>query len=252
MRKLFFILLLICAFCTNGKSQLVPDSLFRQANAAYMAKDYAQALQLYGQLVQAGYVSAELYYNMGNACYRQEQLANALLWYERALRLDPSNADIRANIAFVNAQTVDQMEQMPEFFLQRWWKALSALFSSTGWAVVSIVCALLFFTVLAFFLLSSRVERRLRLLLAAILLLCVTVLSVVFACRQLPQNLPEEAIVTAYSVTVKSTPDASGTDLFTVHEGMKVRVTDRVGDWMEVLFPNGNKGWIRKNQAEMI
>lgn len=252
MRKLLYIFLLVCAICVNGKSQIMPDSLFLRANEAYMEKKYDQAVQLYGHLVQAGYESAELYYNLGNAYYRQEQLAYALLWYERALRLDPSNADIRANIAFVNAQTVDQMEQMPEFFIQRWWKSFSSLFSVTGWAVVSILCALLLFTTLAFFLLSTRVERRLRLLLVAILLLFMTVFSVLFACGQMPKNIPDEAIVTAFSVTVKSTPDVSGTDLFTVHEGMKVRVADSVGDWMEVVFPNGNKGWIRKIHAEII
>ena len=252
MRRLFFIFLSVCSFCVYGASVASSDTLFRQANDAYVEKDYGKAVALYGELVQAGYCSSELFYNLGNAFYRQGELAHALLYYERALRLDPSNADIRANIAFVNSQTVDQMEQMPEFFLHRWWLALSEIFSSTGWAVVSILCSLFFFTALAFFFLSSNVERRLRLLLVAFLLLCVTASSIGLAFRQLPENHVEEAIVTAYSVTVKSTPDASGTDLFTVHEGMKVRVSDRVGDWMEVVFPNGNKGWILKRQAEII
>ena len=255
MQRKFFILLLVCSFCWTVSSATQadsPNSLFRQANEAYMGKAYDTAVQLYEQLVREGYESADLYYNLGNAYYRQEQLAYALLWYERALRLDPGNADIQANIAFVNAQTVDKMEQMPEFFLHRWWNALAVLFSSTGWAVVSIVCCLFFFALLALFLLSSRVERRLRLAVAAFFLLCAVMLSVLFARRQLPANRPEEAIVTAYSVTVKSTPDASGTDLFTVHEGMKVKVTDQVGDWMEVLFPNGNKGWIQQRQVVVI
>lgn len=229
------------------------DKIFSDASEAYRQKDYPKAIVLYESLVEKDYASADLYYNLGNAFYRQNQLAQALLWYERALRLDPSNADIRANIAFVNSQTVDQMEVLPEFFLKRWFNALRSLFSATGWAVVSILCCLLFFAGIACFLLAGSLQHRIRIAVADTVVCLLLVLSIGLAFSQKHAlERTDEAIVTAFSATVKSMPDASGTELFTVHEGMKIRLTDEVGEWVEAVFPNGNKGWLQSRQIAVI
>ena len=241
--------LLLCGVVQAGPAEKV----FGDANDAYRRKDYETAAQLYDSLIARKTVSAELYYNMGNACYRLNRIGEALLWYERALRLQPSNADIRANIAFVNSQTVDQMEVLPELFLKRWFSALRNLLSMKGWAVFSIVCALFFFAVLVLFLLSGDLRRRIRLLALDGCLLLLLALGIGMALAQKKAlERTDEAIVTALSVSVRSMPDASGTELFTVHEGMKVRLTDEVGEWVEVLFPNGSKGWMLSRQLTVI
>ena len=253
MQKIGICLLWACLLLGGGVQAGPADKLFGEANEAYRRKDYGTAVQLYETLIAQEVVSAELYYNMGNACYRLNRLGEALLWYERALRLQPSNADIRANIAFVNSQTVDQMEVLPELFLKRWFSALRNLLSVKGWAVFSILCALLFFAVLAFFLLAGDLRRRIRLLALDGCLLLLLALGIGMALAQ--KNALErtdEAIVTALSVSVRSMPDASGTELFTVHEGMKVRLTDEVGEWVEVIFPNGSKGWMLSRQLTVI
>lgn len=237
----------------NGTDARSADAVFSEASKAYRLKDYPRAIALYESLVDKDYVSAALYYNLGNACYRDNQLAQALLWYERALRLDPSNADIQANIAFVNSQTVDQMEVLPEFFLKRWFSAFRSLFSVTGWAVVSILCCLLFFAGIACFLLSSTMQHRIRIAVADVVVLLVFLLSLSCAFSQKHAlERSDEAIVTGLSVTVKSMPDMSGTELFTVHEGMKIRLTDEVGEWVEAVFPNGDKGWLQSRQIAVI
>lgn len=248
------LLCLIClslSFCTIAAPAEM-DRQFRQANEAYVKKDYNRAAKLYEELIAGGCSSASLFYNYGNVCYRQNELAQALLWYERALRLDPSDDDIRANIAFVNTQTVDQMEVLPEFFLKRWWTKLGQSLSLTAWAVLSIILAFLMAGLLVWSLLSAGPGRRVRLLFVSIAVFILLIISVLICFSQRRQLSVTEAIVTDLSVTVKSTPDVSGTDLFTVHEGMKVRQTDRMGDWVEVVFPNGNKGWILKKQMETI
>lgn len=228
-----------------------PD--FRSANEAYQRKDYAQAVQLYGQLAASGYRDADLYYNLGNACFRQNQLGQALLWYERALRLRPHDADIKANIAFVNSQTVDQMEVMPELFFKRCFRWLRDLGTATAWGVVSVLCSLLLFASIALLLMTRDMRRRIRCLVAGVCFTLGLVISVGFAFAQKhAMERSDEAIVTACSVTVKSMPDASGTDLFTVHEGMKVRLADAVGDWVEAVFPNGSKGWVEKRKLTVI
>ncbi|MBO4774326.1 MAG: tetratricopeptide repeat protein, partial [Bacteroidales bacterium] len=124
MQKIGMCLLLACLLLAGPVMAGSDGELWQEANDAYRRKDYGTAVSLYEKLIANEAVSADLYYNMGNACYRLNRLGEALLWYERALRLQPSNADIRANIAFVNSQTVDQMEVLPELFLKRWFSAL--------------------------------------------------------------------------------------------------------------------------------
>ncbi|MBR6920131.1 MAG: tetratricopeptide repeat protein [Bacteroidales bacterium] len=253
MQKIGMCLLLACLLLAGPVMAGSDGELWQEANDAYRRKDYGTAVSLYEKLIANEAVSADLYYNMGNACYRLNRLGEALLWYERALRLQPSNADIRANIAFVNSQTVDQMEVLPELFLKRWFSALRNLFSQKGWAVFSILCALLFFIVLAFFLLAGDLRRRVRLLVLDGCLLLLLALGVGMAIAQKRAlERTDEAIVTALSVSVRSMPDASGTELFTVHEGMKVRLTDEVGEWVEAQFPNGSKGWVLSRQLTVI
>ena len=246
-------LLWVCLLFGGGVQAGSANKMFGEANEAYRRKDYGTAVQLYETLIAQESASAELYYNMGNACYRLNRLGEALLWYERALRLQPSNADIRANIAFVNSQTVDQMEVLPVFFLKRWFVSFRNLFSPDGWALLSIVSSLLFFMVIALFLLSGGLQRRIRLLAVGVVLLLLLSLAVCMAVSQKHAvERTDEAIVTALSVSVRSMPDVSGTELFTVHEGMKVQLTDEVGEWVEVIFPNGSKGWMQSRQLTVI
>lgn len=252
MQKLGLILLSF-TFISVLNAENSAEVIFRQANDAYMQKDYVKALDLYEQIAHDNFKSVDLYYNLGNAYYRQNNLAKALLWYERALRLDPSNGDVKANIAFVNAQTVDQMEVLPELFFKRWSVAFCNMFSLNTWAVISIILCFLFFAALAYFMVSNNMSVRLKMLFLDICFFICLIVSISCALVQKKHlNFHDEAIITALSVTVKSTPDESGTDLFTVHEGMKVKIIDSVGDWMEVTFPNGNKAWILKRQAEVI
>ena len=110
--------------------QAQTDSLFAVANEAYKQKNYQNAIHSYSDLVSLGYQSPTLYYNIGNAYFKSEQLAKSILWYERALRLAPSNEDILHNLAFANNQIIDEMDIVPEFFLKKWIRSLYNLMSS--------------------------------------------------------------------------------------------------------------------------
>lgn len=249
LKRIIFGLFII--FTVNVHAQ--SDSLFDAANEAYKQKKYENAVELYSDLISAGYQSASLYYNLGNAYFKNNQLSKSILWYERALRLDPSNEDIIHNIAFANRQIVDEMDVLPEFFLKSWIKSFYNIMSSTGWAITSLVFSLCFFPFLAFLLLTSHAKRRVIMFFCAIITAVLMLTSISFALIQKNNSIrKDEAVVTHLSVTVKSMPDQAGTDLFTVHEGLKVTIIDKVGDWIEVLFPNGNKGWIRQTSVEVI
>ena len=246
------ILMCLC-FLISIISYAGVENQFDKANQSYIKKDYIHAIRLYDSLIVKGVKSAELYYNLGNAYYKNENLSKAILWYERALRLDPSNEDIKHNIAFVNQKIVDDMEIMPEFFLTEWIKNIYNLRSSNQWAIIAIAFCLVFLCVIVFMLLSSVNKRRIYLFFTAIIIFIFFALSLTFAFIQYNQRIrSDEAIITQLSVIVKSMPDESGTDLFTVHEGLKVKIEDKVGSWMEVVFPNGNKGWIQRSMVEII
>ena len=229
------------------------NELFEKANQAYNQKEYSQAITLYEDLVKEGYVDAIVYYNMGNAYYKDGQLAKSLLWYERALRLEPANEDIKHNIAFVNQQTIDKMEIQPEFFLKEWIGAIQNLFPSRGWAILSVVLGVCLCVSVVLMLVFSTSKGRTSMFLSACVCFILAIVSITFANLQAKNaHRTDEAVIMRKMLTVKSTPDTSGTDLFTVHEGLKVRITDEAGSWIEVRFANGNKGWIMKETVEII
>ena len=252
MKKSRIIILFLFALLYSTQIQ-AQDSLFKQANERYNKKEYEAAISTYQQLIDSGYSDAVLYYNLGNAYFKSNQIGYAVLWYERALRLAPNNEDIRHNLAFANQQTIDNIEALPPFFLTTWRLAVQNLFSAKGWAVLSIVlCIVLVCCILLIFLISGY---RLRMMFFSLscLSLIAMVLSIVFAGLQTSNlNRTDEGIVIQSSVTLKSTPDSSGTDLFTVHEGAKVEITDQAGEWVEVRFSNGGKGWMLAEDMEKI
>ncbi|MDY0015032.1 MAG: tetratricopeptide repeat protein [Bacteroidales bacterium] len=253
MKNFVAIIFVLCFILQDFTAQSQVDTIFDKANKAYMQKDYPTAIHLYTDIISAGNVSADVYYNLGNAYFKNSQLSQAILWYERALRIDPSNEDIIYNIVFANSRITDEMETMPDFFLKRWFKSMYSSLSSMAWAVTSLVLCVCLFIFLVVLLLSASAKRRIFLFFASVLLFLLLAMSITFAYLQHKQSLrDDEAIIMRMSVAVKSMPDKAGTDLFTVHEGLKVRLLDKVGNWIEVVFPNGHKGWIEETAVEII
>ncbi len=231
----------------------VDDSLMSRGNDAYQQGDYETAAACYYEIVDHGNEGAVLYYNLGNACFKCKQTAEALLWYERALRLDPSNEDIKHNIAFANQQITDKIEVLPQLFIVRWWNALSRSMTATGWAVMAVVFAALFALSVALMLVSRRRWLSVAAVVLAFVSLLIAVFSLIFATKEAKRYVNQsEAIVMQSVVNAKGTPDESGTSLFVIHEGLKVAVTDRVGGWLEIRLPNGEKGWVEASAVEVI
>ncbi|MBO4481512.1 MAG: tetratricopeptide repeat protein [Bacteroidales bacterium] len=246
-------LLILCLMLFSASYAESYQQLMQRANTAYQQQQYAEAVALYQQIADAGNEGSVLYYNLGNAYYKTDDLSHALLWYERALRLDPRNEDIKHNIAFVNRQLVDRIEVLPELFITRWWNALSKSLTSNTWAILSIIfCALMFLSVVLL-LVARRPWLRSLGLATTVLCLLLTVFSIIFAHKEAVryEKFPE-AIVMQPVLNAKSTPNATGNDLFVIHEGLKVGVTDRLNDWLEIKLPNGEKGWVPAQGVEGI
>lgn len=225
--------------------------LFSQANAQYAEGNYAEAAAQYEQVI-AEQPSAEAYYNLGNAYFKQGELAQAILAYERALRIEPSYKDAKHNLLFAQSRIVDNIEDTQSFFLSNWLKAIRNALNQQTWMILSIVlfiCMLIGFFLFAF---SQTVWVRKTAFYTSLVALLISLVACINAGSLHHRDTARaEAIITQGIVNAKSSPDRSGTDLFTVHEGTKVVITETIGDWCCIHVGN-YIGWMPLAHLERI
>lgn len=225
--------------------------LFSQANAQYAEGNYAEAAAQYEQVI-AEQPSAEAYYNLGNAYFKQGELAQAILAYERALRIEPSYKDAKHNLLFAQSRIVDNIEDTQSFFLSNWLKAIRNALNQQTWIILSIalfICMLIGFFLFAF---SQMVWVRKTAFYTSLVALLISLVACINAGSLHHRDTARaEAIITQGIVNAKSSPDRSGTDLFTVHEGTKVVITETIGDWCCIHVGN-YIGWMPLAHLERI
>lgn len=230
-----------------------PDRLWEEANAAYGAGDYAAAADLYRAILDKDLHSAALYYNLANALFKKGELGRAILYYNRALRLAPSDEDIRHNLEYAERMTKDNIESVPEFFLNSWLRTLRGSLSCTAWTVLSLAMFAAMLALGSVYLLSQRIAARKAGFYGMLAALTLFVATSLFAWSERRAILDRnEAVVMGSAVSVKSSPDRSATDLFLLHEGTEVEITDRLADWCEIVIGDGKKGWIESRKIEVI
>ena len=240
------VLLMLLPMAANAATKADADS-------AYVNGNYQEAIKVYESLLKHG-ESAELYYNLGNAYYRTENITRAVLNYERALLLSPGDGDIRFNLQIARSKTIDKIVPESEMFFVTWYRSLVNIMSVDGWGRMALVSLALVIVLFLVYLFSARVWVQKVGFFGGGILLVVFVFSNFFAWQQRQQLLNREgAIVVAPSVTVKSTPAQNGTDLFILHEGTKVVITDgSMKSWREIRLADGKKGWIESKKIELI
>jgi len=231
-----------------------PDSLWKAGVEAYTAGDYTQALKDWKDVQATGLMSKELYYNLGNAYFKNQEVARAILWYERALKLDPSDADVRYNLEYARSLTQDKIEEVPEIFFEQWGHALCYLLPSNTWAALSLVFLALAVACALLYLLGTTSGRRRLGFFAGIACLILAFLGWDFAQWQRQEALAQDrAIVMRPVSSVKSSPSADGAkDLFILHEGTRVKILDNVGSYTNIELGDGRQGWIPAADIEVI
>lgn len=224
-----------------------------QAESYYKSGDYEKAIEEYNSILEQGESSADLYFNLGNCYYKTGQNTKAIINYERAKRLAPADKDIRYNLDLARKATVDKIETLPEIFFVRWYKSFVESISVDGWAYFSVAVFLFFLVMLCMFLFSNYTVVKKIGFFVGILAFIATIWSISVAHNRYSSELEHnEAIITTPSVAVKSSPDNSGTDLFVVHEGLKVDIISNIGSWYNIKLADGNEGWISWNDLERI
>ena len=251
---LAILLLLALPLSQARAAESYPDSLWNAGVAAYTEGDFASALQDWEDVRATGLMSKELYYNLGNAYFKTGEMAQSILWYERALKLDPSDADIRHNLEYARSLTQDRIEEVPEIFFEQWGHAMCYLLPSNTWAVLCLVFLAAAVAMALLFLLGSTAGRRRVGFFVGIACLLFAFLGWDFAQWQRQEALAQDrAIVMRPVSSVKSSPSAeSAKDLFILHEGTRVKILDNVGSYSNIELGDGRQGWIPAADIEVI
>lgn len=246
LRRLFWLALLLLPMTAWAVTK-------QNADDAYLKGDYQQAITDYKELLKQG-ASANLFYNLGNAYYRSDSLTQAILCYERASRMAPSDEDIRFNLQFARSKTIDKVAPASEMFFVTWYQSLVNLCGVDTWATLSVVCLLLALLLLLAYLFAPRLGVRKIGFFGSIGFLVVFLLSNLFAYQQ--KKMMENhcgAIIIAPSVNVKKTPDQKGSDVFVLHEGTRVDITDcSMKQWRGITLADGREGWLPTDVLEQI
>lgn len=229
------------------------EQAFDQANQLYQQGKFTDAIEKYEAILQSGLVSAELYYNLGNAYYKTGNIGKAILNYERALRLQPNDDDIVHNLQLANLMLTDRIEPTPRLFIWDWWEGIKGAFSLSGITWIAYVIFLLVLGSIATVLLAGTYALR-RVGFSAALggAVLLGIALVIFFGKLDDVQRSDLAIVTANITTIKNSPDPKSTDAFVLHSGVKVLITDRVNEWLKIRLADGKVGWIERNACEVI
>jgi len=245
VRKIFIVIwigLTSLAFAGNNQSA---EYLFEKGNTAYQNENYSEAIDQYQSVLALGLESGSLYYNLGNAYYRTGAIGLAILNYERALKWLPNDENVRFNLKLANLTVKDRIDPPPEFFLFRWIRQATNLLSSRGWGLLAGL--FLFTAAVSVAILMLTEIKRFRTFLKCVMGISIAIVIISVA-GMIPRHRIETGqntgIIISYSVRSLAAPQEGSTELFIVHEGTKVVILDKDGDWLKIELIDGKQGWI--------
>ena len=247
------LLVLLLSLALPAAAQEDVSSLWEKASEAFAAGQWQNALNCYQMIEGEGLVSDDLYYNIGNTFLKLQDNAHAILYYERALKLNPSHADAAHNLEIVRQMTLDKIDEVPDFILVSWFHNLRQGLSANAWAWITLGLLLLAGILLTVFRSGApRSLRKVSFILSCIVLV-LAIFTFIFSLQQKRAvTRQDSAIVTAPVCSVKSSPAEGGKTVFVLHEGTKVRLLDDVGDWARIEIADGRQGWAQGSTFEII
>jgi len=237
------ILLLVFASGIYGANRV--NELMRKGNKNYQEKKYEKALEDYKSVLNEGYVSPALYYNIGNTYYRLGKLGESILYYEKSLKLSPDDEDAHYNLNIAKAHTKDKIKAVPQLFIVKWWNAFITLLPASGWAIAVLIVyfILLLLIALWFFTKDSTVKQYSTLGgIVAVIVLIISITLLVSSTNHEKSN--KYGILLQSVITAKTSPDNNSNDAFVIHEGVKFKIEDQLQGWNEIKLADGKVGWI--------
>jgi tetratricopeptide (TPR) repeat protein len=250
---IFSITVFIVAVFYNSAYALDAKSMMQKANGLYQKNNFSEAAEIYQKLVDEGYESTPLYYNLGNSYYRLNKIGYAILNYERALRLSPGDDDIQHNLALANTKTIDKIDSLPKFFIFQWWESLLAMFNLTGWTYSAYIFYLLILISFGIYFISKRPQLQRYAFFSGIISFVILLITAALLIVKLNREVNiKNGIIIEPTVIAKVSPDKDSNDAFVIHEGLKVRLEDNVGNWYKIRLQDGKIGWTIKQDLKVI
>lgn len=250
MKNLFYILIVLLSFTTIEAQN---STLFEQGNALYNEGKYAEAIDKYMSVLETDVHSAELYYNLGNAHYRLNNVAPSIYYFEKALLLNPKDKDIKNNLAFANNMTIDAIDNIPEVGFSKLIKNMTNTFSFDMWAKMAVLLAFVYVVlVLMYYFSYASGKKRIAFVTSVVCLLSLCI-ALAFAFNKFELDKKDNpAIVFAQESQVKTEPNLRSEEAFRLHEGTKVQVIDTVNNWKKVKLLDGKTGWIDSEDIKLL
>ncbi len=228
-------------------------TLFEQANDAYEKEDYDSTISLLDSLLSVGLESPELYYNLGNAWFKKSEMPKAILYYEKAKKLDPNNVDINYNLELANTKIADRIEPIPEFFLKKWWRSTLVFLNESQWMIVNVISySILMVFVIIFFISKSKSIKQSSFFIGIILLSISLITGLMGYQSNQIVHTHNTAIVFTPTINVKSSPNENANTIFVIHQGTKVELVDHLKSWYRIKLANGSVGWMKDIDFEKI
>jgi tetratricopeptide (TPR) repeat protein len=241
LKKITYFILFFFAVLTAR-----PNDLLLKAEVAYAAKDYKKAIENYEQLIKEGYSSDKLFYNLGNAYYRSNQLGKAIYYYEKAKEVNPNDEDIKNNLNIAYSKTVDKIESKENFFVSAVKTNVLSTFSTKAWAYLSItLLALTFLFAYLFIAGYSVLLKRVSFFVSLVTLISFFVVYSLGYSAMKSKEQNNFAVVTSTQSKVFVEPTSTSTSKFSLHEGTKVKILELNADWVLIKLENGNEGWLK-------
>lgn len=240
MKQLAYIILFMLPFIGSASK-----AEFKQANQLYDQELYHDAIEIYEGIVQKGAIDASLYFNLANAYYRTDAIAPSILYYEKALKLDPNNEKYEHNLVLANQRKIDKIEPLPEFWLSSNFNSISGSYHSDTWAMIMHISLIIALFGFASYIFINKVKMKKISLLISSLCIIISIIIYILGDHQYEKDAyAEHAIVYDQNVYVKSAPSEKSNDVFILHEGTKLKILDEVNDWINIKIADGKSGWI--------
>lgn len=250
MKKFVIILLLFVSFVSNSQST---DELFKEGNTFYKVEDYNRAMGVYLAIEEKGVESSDLYYNLGNCYYKLNKVAPAIYYYEKALKLNPTNEDAMHNLTFAKRMTLDVIEDLPKTFFQRFSENIIQKYAFDTWALIAVIASFLASLLFLLYHFSGSSKMKLLYFNTTIFSVFVMLVSVFFAFDNYDTvQKNRTAIIFATKTEVKNAPTNSSEEVFELHEGTKVIILDELDNWKKIKIADGKVGWIYQDDLKEI
>ena len=252
-----FLFLAVCSITSLSQSKFQPSVVnekFLEANSLYNDSKYEQSIQVYLQILDSGAHSSELYFNIGNAYYRLNDIANSILYYEKSLKLDSSDNDVINNLNMVKNALIDDIAVVPTSFFDEQLNKISNLLDYSLWGLVLISLSFIFLLLFIIYFFSNKpIIKRTAFTSLFFIIMIITFTAWISINAYEKNHLEKYAIIFSTKIEIKADPNERSENLLTLHLGTKVRIIDNFNDeWLKIKLVNGQEGWIKNNQIKII